>query len=380
MNYSKLENETEESYIKRICARKFVDGLSWEAVADILNDELGHSYSESHYRKKYGNVKAIKSSRKSRDRYDVMDKVKIQDERSQAMAALRRMSREETLLEIAKEVADKLATSKPFITIPPHEIKNTSKKAILQLSDWHYGIEIKNTWNKYDESIAISRLGKLCENVSEVLRKENIDELYITNLGDLISGRIHETIRIQNRIDVVTQALEVSEIVAEILDSFSKNHKVYYISCSDNHSRLEPKKELSLELESFTRVIDYILKIRMKGNPNVEILESPFGSDIAQFTVFNYTIGAVHGHKDSPKSIVQNISLVTRKSYDMILSAHLHHFNCDELNNTLVVSNGSLMGVDDYADTLRLTNRPSQNLIIVSEDNVAESIRRIFVD
>ena len=88
----------------------------------------------------------------------------------------------------------------------------------------------------------------------------------------------------------------------------------------------------------------------------------------------------MHGHKDSPKMVVNNISLMTRNNYDLILSAHLHHFQCDEQFNAVVVSNGSLMGVDDYAETLRVCSRPSQNLIVISEDSPAESIHRIVVE
>ena len=71
---------------------------------------------------------------------------------------------------------------------------------------------------------------------------------------------------------------------------------------------------------------------------------------------------------------------MTRANYDLILTAHLHHFSADEQFSTVVVSNGSLMGVDDYAETLRVCSKPSQSLIIVSEKSVAESIHRIVVE
>ena len=64
----------------------------------------------------------------------------------------------------------------------------------------------------------------------------------------------------------------------------------------------------------------------------------------------------------------------------ILLTAHRHHFSADESNECLVVSNGSLMGTDSYAANLRLSSKPTQNLIIVSEDNVAQSIYRIIVE
>ena len=52
----------------------------------------------------------------------------------------------------------------------------------------------------------------------------------------------------------------------------------------------------------------------------------------------------------------------------------------DESHECLRISNGSLMGVDQYAQDLRLTNKPSQNMIIVSEENVCEVFYRILLD
>ena len=66
-----------------------------------------------------------------------------------------------------------------------------------------------------------------------------------------------------------------------------------------------------------------------------------------------------------------------RANYDLILSAHLHHFSADEKNETILISNASLMGTDDYAQSLRLNSKPSQNLIILGEDNPLECIYNI---
>ena len=69
--------------------------------------------------------------------------------------------------------------------------------------------------------------------------------------------------------------------------------------------------------------------------------------------------------------------MMTKIHYDLILSAHLHHFSADEKNETILISNASLMGTDDYAQSLRLNSKPSQNLIILGEDNPLECIYNI---
>ena len=71
--------------------------------------------------------------------------------------------------------------------------------------------------------------------------------------------------------------------------------------------------------------------------------------------------------------------MMTEQHWDLLCTAHLHHFSCDEKNRTVVCSCSSLMGTDTFAKGLRLTATPSQNLIIVSKENVTEDICRIIL-
>ena len=107
-----------------------------------------------------------------------------------------------------------------------------------------------------------------------------------------------------------------------------------------------------------------------------------YSDDIITFDVMGgkYRVAGVHGHKDRPNKVIDNLTLMTKTHYDLILSAHLHHFSCDEKNETLHISNGSLMGVDSYAKDLRLSSRASQNLIFVTEDSVVDYIHRVILN
>ena len=88
---------------------------------------------------------------------------------------------------------------------------------------------------------------------------------------------------------------------------------------------------------------------------------------------------AVHGDKDKPSTVASDLSRYTDKHIDLVCTAHRHHFSCDEDNKTIVVCNGTLMGTDEYAEDLRLSSSPSQNLIVVSDENPTESIHRIIL-
>ena len=404
-NYKKRQDESDIEYIVRMCTEKDYYKLSWDAIAAIMNDELKISRSESYYRKNYKNGTFSIQCAESRLQDDCEDsvaedidssmeellfsikkeRVKLRDERTQLHATIRKYARYEDIFELSKEIAHNIATEmsgKKFL--PTVENKNVvcssgAKSAILELSDWHYGIDVNSYWNTYNPTIARERIAKLMRETIVKCCANGVNEIWVVNLADLICGRIHLTLRLQSRIDVITQTIEVSEILAECLTELrNAGLIVHYVGCLDNHSRLEPNKNDSLDLESLARITDWYLKERLDGE--VIFHDNEYSRDIITFNVGRYKVAGIHGDKDKPADVVKHITLMTRQQYDLVLTAHLHHFSCDEQNETVVVSNGSLMGTDDYAEKLRLSSRPSQNLIIVSEDSVCEAIYRIVLD
>ena len=52
MEYNRLENESDKDLINRICSDKDNIG-SWQDVADIINNILGTTFTESKYRKNF---------------------------------------------------------------------------------------------------------------------------------------------------------------------------------------------------------------------------------------------------------------------------------------------------------------------------------------
>jgi len=374
--------------------------LTWDDVAIILNFATDQDRTGNAYRIAYRDAKM--AYRMSEMQSDIendnlnqvieeqteelnellleikKEKVKLSDERTQNNAYIRRMSREETLKDIAADVADKFSKT---LILPKYakavKDEDCDKEGLLILSDWHYGIEIENHWNVYNPDIAKMRVGQLLEETIELVREHKLDKVVVVNLGDLISGRIHNTIRIANRIDVITQTIEASELLAEFLNELSAYTDIDYYDTSDNHSRLEPNLSDSLDMESMTRVLTEFLKLRLKDNERINIKDNYYSDDIVNFELAGHNCAGVHGHHDKPQKVINNLSMLTQESYDLIISAHYHHFNADEQNCTVRVGNGSLMGTDDYAMNLRLNSEPSQTFIIATPENVVASIHKI---
>ncbi len=371
--------------IKFLCSLKKEFDLSWDDIADISHEAFNTDWKEGFFRRHYGEYVNISSDTNELDA-KILElkkaKVKLSDERIQNNAYVRKLAREETLKEIALEAAREIGKTK-FLNTPTREPFSSTavpNEAILCISDWHYGIEINNAWNHYNPKVAIERILTLKKKTIEYCRKNNVKTLHIFNLSDLIAGRIHLTIRLQSRIDVITQIMQVSEILAEFINDLSKYFDIEYYSCDDNHSRVEPNKEDSLNLESLCRITDWYLKNRLQANDAVFFNANPFGSDIITAKINGFTVLGVHGDKDKPVSAITSLTGYTAQKCDLIVAAHRHHFSADESCNTLLLCNGSVMGTDSYAHDLRLNSKPSQNLIIVGKNNVMEALYRIVLD
>lgn len=383
----RFEDENENEYINRICSLKTKNQLtlSWRMLADFLNEQLEMNRSEKWYRTHYYNGDfEVNIENPSPEETMLMKigklKVKAADERNQARAYIRRLAREETLKEIAANYASELKDSKPLLTTSNLQfIEDSENSGILLISDWHYGMVCDNYWNKFDPEICRSRVSQLQKKTIELIHQENVHELTVLNLSDLIAGRIHSQIRIESRYNAVQQTMHVAEILAEFLTNLSNHCNVQYYDCLDNHSRVEPDKNDSLDLESFVLMIPWYLKARLQGNNHVYINGNEFGPDIITCTVAGHNIIGVHGHDDSPVTVLDKLSLMTHQHYELMCLAHRHHFQCDEQHQTLIVSNASLMGVDSYAEKHRLTSYPSQTFIKSTRENVCESIHRIVL-
>lgn len=393
--------ESITDYMYRICKDKKQLKWSWKAVATHLNKELNTNYSEKWYRnhyikrdfKRYEKKLLLTTGGNPADQDKNQDlieekllkiekeKIKLLDERAQTKAYIRRLAREETLKEIAYKYAEQMINSKPLLSTNFSKVvrNNHSNEGILLISDWHYGMVCDNYWNKFDPDICKRRVNQLLSKVIRLVETEDISKVTVLNLSDLIAGRIHLQIRIESRIDVVTQTMDIAEILAEFLTTLSNYCEVSYYDCLDNHSRIEPNKSDSLELETFVRMIPWYLHTRLSTNSNIKINNNEFSSDIITCNVAGHDVIGVHGHEDNPSTALDKLTLMTHKHYDLLCTAHRHHFSADEQHQTMIISNPSLMGVDSYAEKYRLTSYPAQTFIKTTKENVCECIYRIVL-
>lgn len=385
MNYNP-EEENQEQYIYRICSMKESSGMTWQAIADIINRELDNSYTESAYRKKYqmfqNGLRACEKQVFSDDEYlkKIQEKTdecykatkQLQDQRREYNKMLTKDARSEHLENELIKAANNLSAEK--MLKDNYGVYYTSDNdAVLCVTDWHLGMVTDNIWNKYNVETCIERVGKLYHKAKAYLRLHNVDKLHVLVLGDLISGSIHSTVRVASEEDTCDQLMHASELLAELVNGLSHYvNEVHVYSTYGNHARTVQKKDDSIHSDNMERIIPWWLEWRLKDNLKVTIEDNKF-YEFIYLEVQGHGIVAVHGDLDNFKKLGVDMHTLFSKQYgfnvEYVFSGDKHHFESNDsygIENVLV---SSLCGTDNYANNKRLYSKAGQTLCIFNKED-----------
>ena len=383
MEIQRLENETEDELLYRVGRLKGLEGWSWNDVADIMNQLLGYDYTESKYRKSFKKLKKFlktpnitiernlneETKEKIKDYEKLKEEIykercKLSDANREKNKYLREESRTETIIEEMKYV---IKNMKPFNYKKCTYYYGTNLEASLLLSDLHYGLMIDNNVNYYNESICEDRLNQLRDKVIEICKTHKVNKLNICILGDDISGLIHFGTIAENNRDVITQCIEVSELLSNFIMQLREHFsEIVVYSTIGNHSRVWQSKMNGTIKENYERIVAEFLKLRLEPY-KVNVIDSS-KTDYIETEIAGKTIVMTHGDKDSLTQATANFTKLLRKPIDEIYMGHLHaHREFDDCN-TQVIINGSLVSTDDYALSLRKHTNAVQLLRIYGED------------
>ncbi len=296
-----------------------------------------------------------------------VERVKLRDQKNALKEIIRSQSRFEHLRECIMLGAKEVSKHKP-LTFRQNIKASGHKEAALLLSDWHVGLQDYNFMNAYDVAECKNRLTLLVERVIQFTGEHKVKALHIFDLGDLISGNICNSIRVASNEDVVSQVMIACELFAEVISVLAnKIHQVKVYSVTDNHSRILPNKNDVAQKDSYARFIPWYLEARLAKFNNVEII-SGLDDEIAVADILGHTIFAIHGHRDSVKNVVANLTLMIKKFPDFVFLGHYHHNVEDEVHGCDIVVNPSLVGAEEYCKGIRRTSKPAQKLLIFTED------------
>ena len=342
-----------------------------------MNNAEGITRDESYWRKLYKKLKEdgsepdISEDDENRiaEYFDSLEiaRVKARDHRVAVARRLREQARAEEMFKYLQSAVTALPEVKP----PEIREKSEGKQAVYAMvSDLHYGLSFSSVSGSYSPQIARERMERYAYELCRF--KDTCKEIYVSFMGDMISGGIHYTARIEERENVVDQVIGAAELCANFLYILSSNFETVYVNnVNGNHSRVERSAEDAIRGERLDVLIPWFCKARLAEQKNIFFKDREADATITSFTIFDKLYVAIHGDYDADiqKSAIA-LQRLFGKKIDYILSAHMHVPEM-RIEETGFIRNGCVCGPgDDYTIRKRLFGVPSQVALLCGEKGV----------
>ena len=383
--WQRENGETDEALIYRICSHKDEIG-NWQDVTDVLNNLLNVYYSESKYRKQYHRMlleeddhveqqeqKVENHEIKEDDKYFLelkKEKQKLSDLRVELNRVIREEARKESYADMIKKI---VATNVPQIDLSPiadKQITSNNNDLIVHLTDIHTGIEIDNFKNQFNEEILKQRLQYYVEQIIAIQGTHQSENCYII-IGEVLSGIIHNELRIQNNMDMMQQFKYVCELITQMILALRPHFDNIYVYVTEgNHSRISPKKEDSLKGENMDILVPFYLQARFMQAEDIHIYENSDPIEIARFRVRGHLVMAAHGDRDTVENVVQNWTMMFGEKPDLVYLGHRHTNAMKTVYDTKVIQSGCVSGSDNYAIDIRKVNKAEQTVSVITDDGL----------
>ena len=385
--YLKRTEESITAYSIRLYKNRRNYGLTFQECGDLLNEVSGENFSEAKWRRPVEGYLKVNSYMEEENptgvSSDVLEEIelekielqkqqmKMRDQRRLMNTELRKMARLEHLEDFLKN------TTEEFEPIKLKDIKkdvtNNEKELLVGLSDWHIGMSINSKFNTFNKEIAINRLSKLQQKTMDKVVKENIQTVHIANLGDLIHGLIHVSARVSAEENTIEQVITAANMVKDFIKPFlDLGIQVEYYNICGNHSRIVANKsESGGEEESFEKLILTIVDTAFSRYENYNSTGSEFG--MIEVNIKNERVVLAHGHLDKGNGIVNKLPQMLGYPPTLVLTGHFHSELLKDYGITTHIISGALCGSDDYATNLRLAGKPSQKILIITDDGIEEN-------
>jgi hypothetical protein len=219
----------------------------------------------------------------------------------------------------------------------------------------------------FNEDVLKRRIEKYTSDILDIRGLHQSQDCYLV-IGEILSGLIHNNLRLQNNMDLMEQFKYVSELISAMLVRLAYNfNHVYVYTTPGNHSRVVARKEDALDGENMDVLLPFYLKAKMQNIDNISILDNTIEPEIAMFNIRGNNVFSAHGHKDSPATVVQNFTMMFGIKPNIVLLGHRHTNGLTTVYDTKVIESGCVSGSDDYAVSIRKTNKPEQTVSVIGD-------------
>ena len=357
------------------------ENLEWQDVADFRSEYIGNLEHRDTVRKgskllyEYidaGWVNEPNDSNIDVDNEELIkmrkEKIKLSDARVEYNRLIRQEARKESYVDMVKRI---ICENVEPMNIPVHyTLFNSSTDLLVHLTDIHTGIEIHNWKNDFNADILKQRIEKFTSDILDIRGQHDSENCYLV-IGEILSGIIHNNLRLQNNMDLMEQFKYVSELISAMLSRMANhfNH-IYVYTTPGNHSRISPKKEDALDGENMDVLLPFYLKARMQNIENITICDNIVEPEIAMFNIRGNNVFAAHGHKDSPSNVVQNFTMMFNIKPNIVLLGHRHTNGLTTVYDTKVIESGCVSGTDQFATSIRKVNKPEQTVSVIANNGL----------
>ncbi len=275
------------------------------------------------------------------------------------------------------------------------EAKKHTEEAVLFQSCWHYGEVITpaeiSGFGGYSTAICKAEVQNMTDSVIALATEHhkglNIRKLWVVNVGDNVSGIIHDELQITNERPIVPQIMECALLHALSLRDLAQTYaQVEFVGIIGNHGRttkrLHYKEKAS---DSFDRLVYEMLALLVRGINNIKVTipNQPkylmtinghnflfeHGDSIMMWMGFPH-YGASREQARLLTSYVNARSLVENKELADYMAKGFRYFCFGNFHTSMItdgpggsemIATGSLKGYDEYAwNRLSTGSLPSQ--------------------
>lgn len=385
--FKKLENQNYYQYIwamdELVQSGKY---KNWKEITPFINNEL-FGDDESQYRDESAYRKAVKYARDfyeagvfgdNEDKYLEKlrferqelqkEKQKVSDERIELKRLIRQEARKESYVDMVKRII--CEEVEPVNMSVDCTMFNGETDLLIHFTDIHTGIEINNWKNIFNEEVLKQRVEKYTCDILDVRELHQSQNAYIV-IGEVVSGLIHNNLRLQNNMDLMEQFKYISELISAMLIKLANNfNHIYLYTTQGNHSRIVAKKEDALDGENIDVLLPFYLRARLQNIKNISICDNTVEPEIAMFNIRGSNVFAAHGHKDKPVNVVQNFTMMFGVKPDIVLLGHRHTNGLTTVFDTKVIESGCVSGTDAYAVSIRKANKPEQTISVIGDNGL----------
>lgn len=267
----------------------------------------------------------------------------------------------------------------------PAKVTGGDACAVLMASDWHAEEVVTsastNGLNEFNLSIAKERIRKFFSasvQLTEIQRTGvEIDHALLWLGGDLMSGFIHEELSETNELTPTETVIWLKDQVAEGINYLRANFKHLTIVCNyGNHGRNTKKPRHATGYKnSYEWLLYRVLSDQITENVTWQIADSYF----TYVDLYGRMIRAHHGDGLKYQGGVGGLTIPVEKAIaswnkgrvaDLDMFGHWHQ----QMQNPRWVSNGSLIGYNAYAISIKAGYEPPQQTFFLFDKKRGRTI------